>query len=118
MTVTYRLQLNIAGIDPGRAKAVKKAAEKAWSFEEEYLAQNIEAGTLDATGEETLAVWDPDTREKSAHDEICAEIWKANGGYCGVFTRWINLDEGPEFYSSPEDYERLKKGSEKGKKSK
>jgi len=116
MTVLYRLQLNISGIDQKRAKAVKKAAEKAWSFEEGALEQNIEAGTLDATGEETLTVWDPDTREKSAHDDICAEIWKANSGYCGVSTRWINLDEGPEFDSSLEDYEKAV--SKKGKKAK
>ena len=114
MTVLYRLELNISGIDPGHAQAVREAAEAAWTFEEEDMTQNIETGELGATGEDTLTVWNPETREKSCHDDICKEIWQANGGYCHVFTRFINLEEGPEFNSSPEDYERLMEAPPEG----
>jgi hypothetical protein len=112
MTIGYDLSLEVHEIDPKRWEAVVQAAGDLWNFDGRWELDEVE-GSISAEGQGTLTI---SASVRAFHDDITRAIWTANSGYCSVSTRFINLDEGPEFGSSPEDYERVMKKGHKPQK--
>ena len=104
MSRYYEMTVYIKGFVPKRADAIIEAAQQEWDFDREdfdRFAVGTTNKTLYCTGRSSLCGGES---EKEFTLRLAKEIWRANGGYCGVTVKATFLEELPyEEYSPGKD---------------
>lgn len=103
MSRSYNMSVHVSAYRPDKAKAIRKAANREWTFE-----WSGDEDGLYGDGDGSLGGGET---EEQFVDRLSVAIWKANDGFCELQINATYLEELPyeSYCPTPEDYDRLTK---------